>query len=105
VRQAAEHSALVLSVFKGEVQAGFLRVVSDRTRFAYLCDVWVDAAHRGRGLGRWMVEHAVRHPDFVGCTWLLATRDAHGVYEKLGFTPLPNPDRFMVKGKFGGQDR
>ena len=101
VRRAAENSALALSTFKKNVQVGFLRVVSDRTRFAYLCDVWVDAPHRGRGLARAMVQAALDHPDFTTCNWLLATQDAHGVYAKLRFTALPNPERFMVRGKFG----
>ncbi|HEX7862852.1 MAG TPA: GNAT family N-acetyltransferase [Verrucomicrobiae bacterium] len=101
VKRAAENSALVFSAFKNNVQVGFLRVVSDRTRFAYHCDVWIDAPHRGRGLARQMVHAALNHPDFTNCNWLLATQDAHGVYAKLGFTPLPNPERFMVRGKFG----
>ena len=101
IRRAAENSALVLSAFKNGTQAAYLRVVSDRTRFAYLCDVWVDAPHRGQGLARHLVQTALQHPDFTTCNWLLATLDAHRVYEKLGFTPLPNPERFMSKGHFG----
>lgn len=104
IKRAAENSALVLSAFQNEVQVAFLRVVSDRTRFAYLCDVWVDAPHRGRGLARHMVQAALNHPDFANCSWLLATQDAHGVYAKLGFTPLPNPERFMVRGRFGAAE-
>lgn len=102
VRRAAENSSLVLSAFKDRTQAAYLRVVSDRTRFAYLCDVWVDTPHRGIGLARHLVKTALDHPDYSTCNWLLATQDAHGVYAKLGFAPLPNPDRFMVKGKIGG---
>ena len=102
VQRAAENSSLVLSAFKNGTQAAYLRVVSDRTRFAYLCDVWVDTPHRGLGLARHLVQTALNHPDYATCNWLLATQDAHGVYAKLGFTPLPNPDRFMVKGKIGG---
>jgi GNAT superfamily N-acetyltransferase len=101
VKRAAENSALVLSAFKDGTQAAYLRVVSDRTRFAYLCDVWVDTGHRGKGLARHLVQTALNHPDFTTCNWLLATLDAHRVYEKLCFTPLPNPERFMVKGAFG----
>ncbi|HVK58807.1 MAG TPA: GNAT family N-acetyltransferase [Candidatus Kapabacteria bacterium] len=102
VKRAAENSALVLSGFKDFEQVAFLRVVSDRTRFAYLCDVWVDEAHRGKGLARKMVQTAMNHPDFNTCNWLLATRDAHGVYAALGFTPLANPGLFMARGTFGG---
>ncbi|GAB1644611.1 GNAT family N-acetyltransferase [Krasilnikovia sp. MM14-A1259] len=70
-------------------QVAFARVVTDGAVFAYLCDVYVDPAHRGVGLGRWMVgavrddllERGIRR-------FLLATRDAHGVYAPLGFTPV-----------------
>lgn len=100
VRRAADNSALVLGAFAGTVQVGYLRVVSDKTRFAYLCDVWVDADHRGQGLGREMVRHALDDPDFETVKWLLATQDAHAVYAKLGFSPLSNPELFMSKGAF-----
>lgn len=95
VERAARHSALVLSVFCDQGQVGFLRVISDKTRFAYICDVWVDAAHRRRGLARSMVRYAMAHPEFSTVSWLLATADAHGVYAPLGFSPLKEPQRFM----------
>lgn len=100
VKRGAENSALVVSVHGPEGQVGYARVISDRSRFAYLCDVWVEAAHRGRGLGRWMVQAALDHPDFATVNWLLATVDAHGVYTELGFAPLKNPERWMTKGNF-----
>jgi ribosomal protein S18 acetylase RimI-like enzyme len=100
VKTAAENSALVLGAYLGEEQTGYLRVISDKTRFAYLCDVWIDASHRGKGLGQMMVQHALNHPAFATVNWLLATLDAHGVYAKLGFTPLEDPGRWMSKGKF-----
>jgi GNAT superfamily N-acetyltransferase len=101
VRRGGENSALVLGAYwKGAEQAGYLRVVSDKTRFAYLCDVWVEEKHRGKGLARAMVQVALEHPDFATVNWLLATQDAHGVYAKLGFTPLQHPDRWMSKGRF-----
>jgi GNAT superfamily N-acetyltransferase len=100
IQRGAENSALILGAYSPEGQAGFLRVVSDKSRFAYLCDVWVDEKHRGQGLARRMVQAALDHPDFTTVNWLLATVDAHGVYEKLGFAPLANPERWMSKGKF-----
>ncbi len=100
VRRGAENSALVLGAYKENEQVGYLRVVSDKSRFAYLCDVWVDQEHRGKGLARRMVRVALEHPDFTTVNWLLATLDAHGVYAKLGFTPLSNPERWMSKGRF-----
>lgn len=100
VRRAAENSALVLGAYLGAEQIGYLRVVSDKTRFAYLCDVWVAEEYRGRGIARGMVETALEHPDFATVNWLLATLDAHGVYAKLGFNLLQNPERWMSKGTF-----
>src|SRR5687768_11782413 len=68
VQRAAKHSALVLGAFLGEKQVGYLRVISDKTRLAYICDVWVESAHRRRGLARAMVDFAMRHPDFATVT-------------------------------------
>jgi len=74
-------------MFSGESrkQVGFARVVTDRATFAWLCDVFVDEAHRGRGLGKRLVESVVGHPDLEGLAIVLATRDAHGLYERFGF--------------------
>lgn len=93
IERASRHSALVLSAYDADgVQEGFLRVVSDMTRFAYFCDVWVDEPHRGRGLAREMVRQAMAHPEFATVTtWTLATRDAQGVYEPLGFRDVCEP--------------
>jgi threonine aldolase len=66
-------------------QAGFSRLVTDRATFAWLCDVFVLESHRGRGLGKWLVETAVSHPDVAGLRFLLATYDAHGLYAQFGF--------------------
>jgi GNAT superfamily N-acetyltransferase len=74
----------------GGAQVGFARVVTDRTRFAYLADVFVVSTERGRGLGSWLVATIVGHPELVDVPWwFLATRDAHGVYSRFGFTPIP----------------
>lgn len=98
VERAARHSALVLGAYdKSGQQVAYVRVVSDKTRFAYLCDVWVDAQHRGRGLARTMVAQAIAHPDFTHVMWLLGTADAHGVYAALGFTRLVEPNRWMMR--------
>jgi GNAT superfamily N-acetyltransferase len=78
-------------------QIGFCRVVTDLTRFAYLADVMVIDSEQRQGLGRKLVAAALQHPELVGIRkWLLATKDAHGVYSKLGFEPLPNPEAYMV---------
>ncbi|RVT92216.1 N-acetyltransferase [Rhodovarius crocodyli] len=78
--------------------AGFCRVVTDGTLFAYLRDVFVLARHRGTGLGRAITRAALDHPDLAGMkNWTLATRDAHGVYAALGFRPVPDPTMYMQK--------
>jgi len=77
-------------------QVGFARLITDRATFAYLCDVYVLEAHRGRGLGRWLIDHVAAHPDLAGLRRiLLVTRDAHALYAPVGFTPLKAPERFM----------
>ncbi len=77
-------------------QVGFARVISDHATFAYLCDVYVLEEHRGRGLSKWLMEGVMAHPDLQGLRrFLLATRDAHGLYSRVGFTPLANPHTFM----------
>lgn len=78
-------------------QAGFARVVTDRATFAYLADVFVLAPWRGRGLGVWLVETVVAHPELQDLRrWDLATRDAHGLYRRVGFVPA-DPAREMVR--------
>lgn len=72
------------------------RVVTDRATFAWLCDVYVDAAHRGQGLGKALAAAFIDHPDLQGLRRRhLATADAHGLYEQIGFKPLSGADRWM----------
>ncbi len=75
--------------------AGFCRWVTDRATFAWLCDVFVDAPHRGRGLGVFLVQTAVAHPDVAGLRLVLGTRDAHELYRRFGFDALATPERWM----------
>jgi GNAT superfamily N-acetyltransferase len=71
----------------GGGQAGFARVVTDRATFGYLADVFVGEEHRGRGLGVWLVQTVLGHPDLQGLRrWMLATADAHELYARFGFT-------------------
>ncbi|MFF4082587.1 GNAT family N-acetyltransferase [Streptomyces sp. NPDC001777] len=78
-------------------QAAYARVVTDRATFAWLCDVYVAPAHRGKGLGTWLATAVRDHlaPYRLKRT-LLSTLDAHEVYAKAGFTPVPNPESFMI---------
>lgn len=96
VEQSIEHS-LCFGVYEGEKQAAFARVVTDYCTFAWLADVFVLESQRGRGLGKWLVECVVTHPDLQGLkTFVLATRDAHELYRRYGdFDALPNPERWM----------
>ncbi len=89
--------SLTLTVLDPDgAMVGFGRVITDRATFAYWCDVYVQPVHRGRGLGQWLTEAFVEHPDLATCRrFLLATRDAHDVYRPLGFVPLARPEIFM----------
>jgi GNAT superfamily N-acetyltransferase len=91
-------NSLAFGLFRGDEQVGFARVVTDYATFAYLADVFVLEPHRGQGLGRWMMEVVFSHPELQGLRrWMLATRDAHGLYRKYGFTELENPQIFMER--------
>lgn len=76
--------------------AGFARLVTDYTVFAYLRDVFVLKTHRGKGLAGWLAEVIRTHPELATVTtWMLATRDAHEVYARAGYRPVPHPDYYM----------
>ena len=90
-------NSLNFTALRGSTVAGFARVVTDRATFAWLCDVFVLPAHRGNGVSRRLMDAVMTHPELAGLrNFLLATRDAHGLYEKFGFTPLAEPRRWMV---------
>lgn len=89
-------NSLCFSMFKGEKQIGFARVITDYATFAYLCDVYIEEDYRGNGLGIWMLECILNYPNLLDLKkWLLATRDAHELYRKFGFYSLPNPEKYM----------
>jgi GNAT superfamily N-acetyltransferase len=95
MRKAIEGS-LCFGIYEGDKQVGFARMVTDSSTFAYLADVFIDEAYRGRGLSKWLMEVILSHPQLQGLRRiLLATRDAHGLYAQFGFTPLNMPDRMM----------
>jgi GNAT superfamily N-acetyltransferase len=88
--------SLCFGLYDGGRQVGFARVVTDGATFAYLCDVFVLESHRGRGLCGWLLECVRAHPALQGLRrFVLVTRDAHGLYDRLGFTPLAEPGRYM----------
>ena len=96
-RTAIAHS-ICFGLYDGDAQIGFARVVSDQATFAYLGDVFVLPTYRGRGLSKWLMQAVIDHPDLQGLRrWVLATRDAHGLYEQYGFGILVHPDRWMER--------
>ncbi|TJW92561.1 GNAT family N-acetyltransferase, partial [Neisseria gonorrhoeae] len=96
VVERAIANSLCFGVYHGDVQVGFARVVTDRSTFALLADVFVLKGHRGKGLSKWLVRCVVEHEDLQGLRrFLLATSDAHGLYRQFGFDALGNPSRFM----------
>ena len=98
VARSIEH-ALCFGVYDGGgAQVGFARVISDFATIAYLGDVFVLDSHRGRGLGKWLMECITQHPALQGLRrWILTTRDAHGLYSQVGFTPVKFPERYMER--------
>ena len=95
VNRSIEHS-LCFGVYQGAAQVGFARVITDEATFAYLADVFILDGHRGRGLGKWLMEAILAYPDLQGLRrWSLVTRDAHGLYTQFGFAPLAHPERCM----------
>ena len=93
--RALDHS-LCIGLYHGASQVGLARVVTDRATYAYLCDVYVDEAHRGRGLGKWLVGRALAHPHLQGLRRIsLMTRDAQGLYQALGFQAMRDPSHYL----------
>ena len=88
VVERAIAGSLCFGLYRGQEQVGFARVATDYATFGYVMDVFVLPEHRGKGLSVWLMQTILGHPrlqDFR--IWRLATRDAHGVYEKVGFVP------------------
>ncbi|HXA83951.1 MAG TPA: GNAT family N-acetyltransferase [Candidatus Dormibacteraeota bacterium] len=95
VRRSIENS-IAFGLYHGQQQVGFARIISDLATFAYLADVFISPAYRGRGLSQWLLECIVSHPDLQGLRrWMLATQDAHGLYAKFGFTPIKSSEPWM----------
>jgi GNAT superfamily N-acetyltransferase len=88
--------SLCFGLFRGDTQVGFARVVTDGATFAYLCDVYVLETVRAQGLSKWLIEVVMAHAELQGLRrFMLATRDAHGLYARYGFTPLARPQQLM----------
>jgi GNAT superfamily N-acetyltransferase len=98
VARSIEH-ALCFGIYDGSgAQVAFARVISDFATVAYVGDVFVIDSHRGRGLGKWLMETITQHPALQGLRrWILTTRDAHELYLQVGFTPVKFPERYMER--------
>lgn len=97
VKKGALNSALVVGAFvDGQKQIGYARAISDKTRFAYILDVYVDEPYRRQGIGQKMINHILAHEDLKSVyQWLLITKNAHRVYGKAGFSPVSRPGDWM----------
>lgn len=100
LQRALEHSLPIGIYAEDGTLAAFGRVVTDYAVFAYLRDVFTIPAHRGRGLASWLACEIRNHPELATvASWMLATRDAHAVYEKAGYRPAPHPEYYMTVPK------
>jgi GNAT superfamily N-acetyltransferase len=96
VQKSIENSLCFGIYDDGDRQVGFARVITDYAVFAYLADVFILEPYRGRGLAKWLIACIVSNPELQDLRrWMLATKDAHGLYAQYGFNPLSKPERFM----------
>jgi len=94
-KKAAENS-VCFKITKENLLVGFARVITDKTTFAYLCDVFIKEEYRGKKLSISLMEKIISHPDLQGLRrWTLATSNAHGLYKKFGFKNLEKPEVYM----------
>jgi len=95
VKTSIEHS-ICFGVHNKHQQVGFARVVSDRSIFAWIMDVFILPEFQGNGLGKQLMEKIMKHPDLQNLSrWGLGTADAHGLYQQFGFTEIAEPHRLM----------
>lgn len=97
VLKSLEHS-LCFGLYQFDQQIGLARVITDFATFAYLCDVFVLDDYRGRGLGKFLMQTVLEYPELIHLRrFMLATKDAHGLYSQYGFKGLNAPDRWMER--------
>jgi N-acetylglutamate synthase-like GNAT family acetyltransferase len=95
VKKSVENSEC-FGVYENEKLVGFARVISDKATIAYLGDVFILPAYRGKGLSKWLMACIMKHPEFQQFRrWILLTRDAHELYKQFGFKEIEKPDRYM----------
>jgi GNAT superfamily N-acetyltransferase len=86
IEQCIKHS-LCFGLFHGDAQVGFARVITDYSTFSYLCDVVIAPEHRGQGMGKWLLQCILEHPDLPTTRFTLFTKDAQAFYRQFGFRP------------------
>jgi N-acetylglutamate synthase-like GNAT family acetyltransferase len=95
IKKSIEYS-LPFGIFEGDKQVGFARVITDYATFAWIADVFIDEDYRGQGLSKFLMESMLAHPELQDLRrWVLATKDAHTLYEQFGFKLLNKPERWM----------
>jgi GNAT superfamily N-acetyltransferase len=91
-------NSLCFGLYENSQQVGFARVITDYATTAYLKDVFIVEPYRGQGLGKWFVESILEYPELQDVPkWLLATKDAHGLYRRYGFKKLTEPEKIMMR--------
>lgn len=96
--RTAIDNSMCFGVYLADRMVGFARVVSDKATFAYIGDVFILDEFRGKGLSKWLMQTIVDHPELQGLRrWVLATKDAHGLYSQFEFAELRHPERWMEK--------
>jgi len=94
--ERAIQNSLVFGIYEGGKQIGVARVVSDYSIFAYLCDVFIHEDYRAHGLGKWLLQTILEHPDLRETRrWVLVTNDAHALYKQFGFSSIEDPEHWM----------
>jgi N-acetylglutamate synthase-like GNAT family acetyltransferase len=95
IKKSIEYS-LPFGIFEGDKQVGFARVITDYATFAWIADVFIEEDYRGQGLSKFLMESMLAHPELQDLRrWVLATKDAHTLYEQFGFKLLNKPERWM----------
>jgi N-acetylglutamate synthase-like GNAT family acetyltransferase len=104
--ERAIQNSLVFGVYDGDKQIGVARVVTDYSIFAYLCDVFIHEDYRTHGLGKWLIQTIMEHPNLREMRrWVLVTNDAHGLYKQFGFTSIEDPEHWMqMFRRFPGEE-
>ena len=98
--QKSIEGSICFGVYHNSRQIGYARMVSDCATFGYLADVFIIDEYRGKGLSKWLMQEIMNYPAFEPLRrWMLATRDAHGLYKQFGFTGLDKPERIMQRVK------